>query len=168
MLMRPEYRQQLHPNYKKKIEAIVRRPKRDEEQEEMSPCPISNIPIPITQLECPTTKDALPFCVITGRHMVAADWCFCPQSRMPALYSKYLDYLEAEDNEKTATEVMTPAEQTAKEQAGAGVFVGLDPVCGKTVFSNQIKKATADEVTQYITLYNMVEEKKKKKTNGVD
>jgi len=167
MLMRPEYRSQLDPKYKKKIEAIVRRPKRDEEQEEMSPCPISGIPIPITQLECPTTKDALPFCVVTGRHMVADDWCFCPVSRMPALRSFYLAYLDAEHAEGTAgAEALTPAEKVMKESSGPTVKCGLDPVCGKPVFSNQLKKATAEEVSAYIAMYNMVEDKTKKKTEG--
>lgn len=42
--------------------------------ERVSPCPLSKIPIPITELECPTTKDALPMCIITGRHMEVGGW----------------------------------------------------------------------------------------------
>jgi len=34
------------------------------------------------------------------------------------------------------------------------------------VFSNQLKKATAEEVSAYIAMYNMVEDKTKKKTEG--
>ena len=33
-------------------------------------------------------------CVVTGRHMVLDDWCFCPVSKCPALYSEYVKYIE--------------------------------------------------------------------------
>ena len=97
MLMRPEHRNAMDPNLKRKIEAIVRRRSQqgDEAPEDMSPCPVSSEMIPLTQLECPTTRDALPMCVVTGRHMVLSDWCFCPNSKMPALYSEYMRYVRA-------------------------------------------------------------------------
>jgi WD repeat-containing protein 19 len=62
-LMRPEYRQHVDPKFKRKIEGLVRRPKDPNPEEEfspLSPCPISSQLIPITSLECPTTKDAIP------------------------------------------------------------------------------------------------------------
>merc|ERR1711988_2097942 len=69
MLMRQEYRAQIEPKFKRKIEAMIRRPNREEEPEPLSPCPISGEEIPVTQLECPTTKDALPMCIVSGRQM---------------------------------------------------------------------------------------------------
>ena len=42
ILMRPEHRQSIDAKYKRKIEAMVRRPVRDEEPEILSPCPISS------------------------------------------------------------------------------------------------------------------------------
>ena len=39
MLMRPEYRKDIDEKYKKKIEAIVRKPQRTEENEKSSRCP---------------------------------------------------------------------------------------------------------------------------------
>ena len=39
MLMRPEYRKDIDEKYKKKIEAIVRKPQRSEEPEKSSRCP---------------------------------------------------------------------------------------------------------------------------------
>lgn len=106
MLMRQEYRTQIEPKFKRKIEAIVRRPNKEQEDEPLSPCPISEQMIPQTDLTCPTTKDDIPYCVVTGRHMEAKDWCVCPNSRMPALHSAYIKYLELES---------------------------VDPVCGKPV-----------------------------------
>lgn len=51
-----EYRGQIDKKYRRNIEAIVRRPNRDEEPEPTSKCPISAAEVPITQLECPATK----------------------------------------------------------------------------------------------------------------
>ena len=82
--------------FKNKIQAIIRKPNRDEKPEDKSPCPISLQMIPVTELECPTTKDQIPMCVCSGRHMEIDDWCFCPVSGMPALYSEYIKYLNAE------------------------------------------------------------------------
>lgn len=122
MLMRPEYRPSIDANLKRKIEAIVRRrcvcacyitlfflpPNRlfalykirfaqgEETQEDLSACPISAQLIPEYQLESPTTRDALPMCIITGKHMLLDDWCFCPISKFPALYSAYVKYIETE------------------------------------------------------------------------
>lgn len=60
-LSRPtqEYRGQIDKKYRRNIEAIVRRPNRDEEPEPMSKCPISGAEVPITLLECPSTKVGL-------------------------------------------------------------------------------------------------------------
>jgi WD repeat-containing protein 19 len=143
MLMRPEYRPKIDPKFKRKIEGIVRRPNRDPEEEELTPCPYTGKPIPVTELVCPDTKNDIPFCVVSGQHMVLDDWyiitrsptapsllllvptqltmfqsilscrCICPNSRMPALYSKYLKYLETE---KT------------------------DPVCGKPIDEKMLEK----------------------------
>jgi len=35
-------------------------------------------------------------CIVTGRHMEADDWCLCPISRFPALYSEYIKYIDYE------------------------------------------------------------------------
>jgi WD repeat-containing protein 19 len=137
MLMRPEYRSKIDPKFKRKIEGIVRRPNRDPEEEELSPCPYTGKPIPVTDLVCPDTKNDIPFCVVTGQHMVLDDWCICPNSRMPALYSKYLKYLETE---KT------------------------DPVCGKPIDERMLEKIM--DPAPLLERYNSTgNSKKKEKTD---
>ena len=44
-----------------------------EKKEMLSACPISGSPIPVTQLECPVTKDMIPMCVCSGHHMELDD-----------------------------------------------------------------------------------------------
>jgi WD repeat-containing protein 19 len=142
-LMRQEYRSHVDPKYKRKIEALVRRPKdanKEEEPTPLSPCPISGLLIPDTCLESPTTKDAIPMCVVTGRHIVADDLCVCPRSGMPAIYSQYLNYIEHEA--KSTTEV-------------------LDPVNSSPISPSELFKCSKEEVEAIITAHNMPDVKDK-------
>jgi hypothetical protein len=51
--------------------------------------------IPDMRLTCPEANKIIPMCILTGRHMELEDWCFCPVSGMPALFSEYLKYMES-------------------------------------------------------------------------
>ena len=157
VLMRPENRQSIAPALKKKIEAIVRRKSTtgDDVPEELSPCPVSGQPIPVMQLECPTTRDALPMCIITGRHMVIDDWCFCPNSKFPALLSEYKKYIRSElANQADAEE--DGEKEEGGETNGAKSVVALDPVFGKPIAETDLKAASAAEAMEYIKRYNNV------------
>ena len=169
MLMRPEYRPLIDANLKRKIEAIVRRrfAQGDEPDEDTSSCPVSGQEIPRTQLECPTTRDALPMCVVTGRHMVLEDWCFCPVSKFPALYSEYVRYINDELASSTQDSLATNSADAGeskhsppKHRGVANSMTVPDPVTGKSVSIADLKIATADEAKAYIQRYNNVIEKK--------
>lgn len=97
MLMRPEYRPQIDLKYKKKIEMIVRKPDKTEEDEPMEPCPRCSNPVPQTRLDCPECKENLPYCIVTGRHMVKEDWCNCPNCSFPALCTEFKSLLEGDE-----------------------------------------------------------------------
>ena len=51
--------------YKKKIEMIVRKPDKTEEEEPLTPCPVCGFQLPETELMCPDCKNQLPYCVVT-------------------------------------------------------------------------------------------------------
>merc|ERR1712196_276982 len=126
VLMRPEYRSQIEPKYKRKIEAIVRKSgSREQADEPLSPCPISGQMIPQTELVCPVTKDDIPYCIVTGRHMELEDWCICPNSKMPALHSAYVKYLSTES---------------------------VDPMCGKEVQVQDLIRV--EDPKPFIETYN--------------
>uniref|UniRef100_A0A7S3LUV7 WD repeat-containing protein 19 n=1 Tax=Palpitomonas bilix TaxID=652834 RepID=A0A7S3LUV7_9EUKA len=95
MLMRPEYRPHINASYKKKIEVVVRRPDRSEEPEETSPCPFCASDLPQTALECDSCKSKIPYCAISGKHMVASDWSQCPRCSFPCLHSEILSHVAA-------------------------------------------------------------------------
>lgn len=96
MLMRPEYRNDIDSKYRKKIEAMVRRPDTSELEEETTPCPFCGFQLPQNELLCISCKNNLPYCIATGRHMLKEDWSICPHCEFPALYSQFMLLLETE------------------------------------------------------------------------
>jgi WD repeat-containing protein 19 len=97
-LMRQEYRAQLQDPYKRKIEAIVRKPgdKTDEPEVETASPFDMGARLPETALECPSTKNQIPYCVASGRHVVLSDMCLCPSCGFPALFSCFTRLLESD------------------------------------------------------------------------
>lgn len=151
VMLMSRYRKNIQPDeVRRTIEGIVRKKSAYTEDipEEMSPCPISEQMIPHSLLECPTTRDALPMCIITGRHMLLHDWCFCPVTRFPALYSEYVKYVQQQVIRGTEGE------------SGGGI--ALDPIQGKPVTVGDLKLATEDEAKAYIRKYNNVKDETKK------
>lgn len=171
LLMRPEYRASIDANLKRKIEAIVRRrsAQGDEPPEDVSPCPVSLQLIPNSQLECPTTRDALPMCAITGRHMVLDDWCFCPNSKSPALYSEYVRYVESETAVAKAAAAAAAVRDEEEDAKSAGPALSspkslppvVDPILGKPISVDDLQLAPPEDAVVYIKRYNNVFEEKK-------
>jgi len=135
----PQYRQGMDAKIRRKVETIVRRQGAEMEDgasledEATSPCPICNTFLPLTELQCPGLHaSAIPMCVVSGRHMEREDWCICPNSGLPALYSAYLDYIEIEgkDTEEVA-----------------------DPVCGRPVTAAQLVRMAPAEVDVVLAKY---------------
>jgi len=166
VLMRPEYRSSINVDIKRKIEAIVRRRSAvsDDTPEPLSACPISAQEIPSYSLECPTTKDALPMCAVTGRHMILADWCLCPNSKFPVLYSEYLKYVRRELS-------VAIAESKAADEAAGNMKMGeskaggplvVDPILGIPLDPQSIVQMTPEDALKYIERYNNVRSEEKK------
>ncbi|CAH0560259.1 unnamed protein product [Brassicogethes aeneus] len=102
MLMRPEYRKGIDQKYAKKIEAVVRKPPRNGEcgdrVEPLSPCPYCENMVPETEIDCNGCKNHIPFCIVTGRHIVTTDLTACPECDFPALRSEFVEVLDSEDS----------------------------------------------------------------------
>eukprot|EP01137_Pigoraptor_chileana_P005155 Opistho-2@47869 len=112
MLMRPEYRTKIDAKYKRKIEMIVRKPERNEEEEPKTACPYCKNMVPQSELNCPDCKNTLPYCIATGFHMEAEDWSVCPMCQFPALYSKFSKLIELERKCPMCTAEITPTSIT--------------------------------------------------------
>mmetsp|Transcript_838 Transcript_838/g.2234 ORF Transcript_838/g.2234 Transcript_838/m.2234 type:complete len:1438 (-) Transcript_838:93-4406(-) len=163
-LVSPDFRSKLDPKYSRKIEKMVRRPSLEEKAEETSPCPISGRQIALFSLECPTTRDPLPMCIISGRHLEREDFCLCPVSQMPALYSQYIRYLTQQTSAMADAQSREDGKEDGKEPGGArgfgrggggrGVLEGVDPILGQSVRSDELRKLGGAEVDAYLARFN--------------
>ena len=127
-LMRSEYRGDIPEKYRKKIESIVRKHKKDSEDpvEDSTFSPYDpTVRVPVTHLICPTTQNDIPWCICTGYHIVANDFCVCPNTGMPAIYSEYVKWAET---------------------------TGVDPVTEKPVRPEDIRKIT--DPTEFLAKWN--------------
>ncbi|XP_072391731.1 WD repeat-containing protein 19 isoform X3 [Diabrotica undecimpunctata] len=101
-LMNPEYRKNIDPKYSKKIEAVIRKPSKgvkdgeasEDPVEPLTPCPFCESMLPETEITCNTCKNNIPFCIVTGRHIVTADLTACPECDFPAIRSEFLQIAE--------------------------------------------------------------------------
>ena len=131
--------------FKKKIQSIVRRPSCEEEiVEELTACPVSNQMIPETSLECPTTKDAIPMCICSGKHIELDSTCFCPVSGLPALLHEYQHFVCIKGENK---------DQTAHSDCETSVNNGghaFDPICGKQVSVRDLKLVRVHDLISFL------------------
>eukprot|EP01013_Petalomonas_cantuscygni_P015686 TRINITY_DN32571_c0_g1_i1.p1 TRINITY_DN32571_c0_g1~~TRINITY_DN32571_c0_g1_i1.p1 ORF type:complete len:1413 (-),score=393.21 TRINITY_DN32571_c0_g1_i1:294-4532(-) len=99
ILVRPEFRKLIPEKFKSKIEGMVRKKSKDpvvDPDEPSSACPFCHVSVPVSSLQCDACKSPLPFCIVTGLHMVLTDWTVCPSCRFPALYSRFTQLVEAQ------------------------------------------------------------------------
>eukprot|EP00026_Physarum_polycephalum_P003547 Phypoly_transcript_03560.p1 GENE.Phypoly_transcript_03560~~Phypoly_transcript_03560.p1 ORF type:complete len:493 (+),score=71.34 Phypoly_transcript_03560:931-2409(+) len=95
-LMHPENRNKIDPQYKRKIENIVRKPDRTEADEKTSPCPMCRSPVRKSELDCVNCKTSIPYCIASGRHMVLDGWSSCPSCKFPAIYRSFAKIVATE------------------------------------------------------------------------
>jgi WD repeat-containing protein 19 len=87
-LQLPAHRGAVKEEFRKKIEAMVRKPTGEEDAPHTpSPCPFCDAPVPSYNLSCASCQSTIPFCVVTGKHMTREDCSQCPSCRFPALFS---------------------------------------------------------------------------------
>jgi WD repeat-containing protein 19 len=106
MLMKPEYRRNVDVKYAKKIEAVVRKPPKSgkdgepagDPAEPSSPCPYCENLLPETEVNCNSCKNNIPFCIVTGRHIVTSDLTACPECDFPAVRTHFIEILDNEDS----------------------------------------------------------------------
>nr|CCC52529.1 conserved hypothetical protein [Trypanosoma vivax Y486] len=91
-----KYRTELDDKNRKKIESIVRRRGKEELEdplEKTSPCPFCGAQVLETELDCGSCKNTLPYCIVTGKHIVKENYSECPSCHFPAIYSAFMTLL---------------------------------------------------------------------------
>uniref|UniRef100_H3HC99 Anaphase-promoting complex subunit 4 WD40 domain-containing protein n=1 Tax=Phytophthora ramorum TaxID=164328 RepID=H3HC99_PHYRM len=108
-LMRtPEYRGSMDKDIRRKIEAIVRRPNKEQPPDTRTPCPYCSHELAEADLDCPTCKNAIPYCIVTGYHMVKDDWTQCPRCTFPGLHSQFVEHLATDATCPMCEQPVTP------------------------------------------------------------
>ncbi|CCW63459.1 unnamed protein product [Phytomonas sp. EM1] len=90
LIQNEEYRTQLPEKNRRKIESIVRRGGKEDAVdpvESTKPCPFCDQPVPECELDCGACRNTLPFCIVTGKHIVKNDFTTAPCCGFPAIYS---------------------------------------------------------------------------------
>nr|CCA16506.1 PREDICTED: similar to WD repeat domain 19 putative [Albugo laibachii Nc14] len=98
ILMRPEYRNSIDKEIRRKIEAIVRRPSKEQPSDPTSPCPYCQNEVLQDELDCSKCKNHIPYCIASGYHMVKQDWSVCPHCAMPAIFMQFEAHLKTESS----------------------------------------------------------------------
>ena len=104
VLMRPEYRSNITPEYKRKIENIVRKSSAlsatdaggamESDHEATSDCPYCGAPGSAVDLDCSKCMTVIPYCIVTGMRMKVGDWTKCPKCEFPATQSAMLAHVQ--------------------------------------------------------------------------
>ncbi|KAM7537406.1 hypothetical protein Aperf_G00000068279 [Anoplocephala perfoliata] len=100
ILLRAEYREKIDTRYRRRFEGLVRRPERLLPDEaailgSTSTCPFCpDSAVPEYELICGSCRMNLPYCALTGKHIVREDMTVCPCCDFPMTYSTLLTFLE--------------------------------------------------------------------------
>uniref|UniRef100_A0A5K3EM40 WD repeat-containing protein 19 n=1 Tax=Mesocestoides corti TaxID=53468 RepID=A0A5K3EM40_MESCO len=99
MLLHPEHRDKIDQRYRRKFEGIVRRPEKPSSEEmellnAASECPFCSTSVPDYELSCGSCRASLPYCTLTGKHVVKNDLTLCPNCDFPMSYSNLITFLE--------------------------------------------------------------------------
>ncbi|EJW87660.1 hypothetical protein WUBG_01436 [Wuchereria bancrofti] len=82
-------RKNIDEKYRKKIEAVVRKSDKLPDPEELKTCcPYCDNPTEESILVCASCKNLIPYCIVTGLHLVTNDFTTCPSCGFPGFYSE--------------------------------------------------------------------------------
>uniref|UniRef100_A0A0M3HPT2 COPI_C domain-containing protein n=1 Tax=Ascaris lumbricoides TaxID=6252 RepID=A0A0M3HPT2_ASCLU len=94
-LLKPENRKKVDEKYRKRIEAIVRKSDRTaDEDDKKSACPYCNNLTEESELVCNSCKNLIPYCIVTGRHIISEDFALCPSCNFPGYFSEFKRYTD--------------------------------------------------------------------------
>ncbi|KAG5502748.1 hypothetical protein JKF63_04515 [Porcisia hertigi] len=97
LIQNESYRTEMSEKSRKKIEGIVRRHTKEsttDPVESTLPCPYCDEPVAATELDCGACKNTIPFCIVTGKHIVKTDYTATPCCGFPATYSALMTRLK--------------------------------------------------------------------------
>jgi hypothetical protein len=91
-------RSDIDEKYKKKIEGIIRKPQKTEESPILTPCPYCTNPVADAELQCDQCRNNLPYCILTGYHILSDDLSVCTTCQFPGSRADLKKAAEAGEN----------------------------------------------------------------------
>lgn len=95
----------------------------------------------------------MPLCVVSGKHLTRDDWCFCPITRLPALYSEYVNYIQWHDEKRKAS---AAKDGEGGEASLTSLITCVDVVAGRPVTLDMLSLASEEEIDTYLNFYDFV------------
>lgn len=104
LLMNNEYKEQIDPKFRRKIETLVRKSAgthiRNDEAHNVdgiaTPCPFCGQDLLETELTCHHCRNNIPFCIATGHHIIKEELTVCPNCQFAANLTHLLRLLEVD------------------------------------------------------------------------
>lgn len=140
VLMRPEYRNNITADYKRKIENIVRKnagaaatsrtqngtatggsdstATPTEDPEDVSSCPFCGTAGSVADLECTKCMNVIPYCIVTGMRMRLGDWTQCPRCEFPATQTAMLQYVQTNGSCPMCSHALNAADISSVTSSG--------------------------------------------------
>ena len=77
------------------IVGIIRKPQKSEEPPNLTPCPYCENQLAESDLQCDSCRQTLPYCIITGFHILASDLSQCSSCHFPGQRSELMKAAKA-------------------------------------------------------------------------
>ncbi|KAI6201750.1 WD repeat-containing protein 19 [Aphelenchoides besseyi] len=89
-LLQGRNKDKMDKKYRRKLETIVRKADNvSDKPEVMTACPECATDTREFDLACAGCKSTIPYCIVTGKHIIANDFAVCASCGMPGFYSEF-------------------------------------------------------------------------------
>ncbi|KAI6188531.1 hypothetical protein M3Y98_00364900 [Aphelenchoides besseyi] len=89
-LLQGRNKDKMDKKYRRKLETIVRKADNvNDKPEVMTACPECATDTREFDLACAGCKSTIPYCIVTGKHIIANDFAVCASCGMPGFYSEF-------------------------------------------------------------------------------
>ena len=89
-LLQGAYKEKLDKKYRRKLETIVRKAENVSDKPEiLTACPECATETKEFDLSCSGCKMNIPYCIVTGKHIISNDFALCNSCNMPGSFSNF-------------------------------------------------------------------------------
>ena len=90
VLMRPEHRSEIEEKYRKKIEGIIRKPQKTEEESVLTPCPYCETSVAESDLQCDSCRLVKKICFIVSSFKIKINVTIKQYKMLISIFMQFL------------------------------------------------------------------------------